>query len=594
MRRRSNFTNVIAKLFAAGAAAGIVLAAGAVHAADLPEPVVRLMQSSKIPLEAAGIVVMRGDTTLISHNARQSMHPASTMKLFTGLTALERLGPVFRGRTEMLTSAPLVNGTLQGDLILRGGADADFNEDVLGHMLQALRNQGIKGIKGDIVLDRQLFQPARLDLGQPPFDEYPWAYYNVVPDALLVNTNLLKVEMRSVGGKLSLAMTPELDNVSVRSDMTMNDAACPAWENGWRSPDFTRKGDQIEVVLHGSFPRDCAKSISVNVLDPHDYLARLVRATWHKLGGTLKGEIREATAPSALSMPLTAAAPATAPVPAPVPTPATASVSASATVTAPAPLPAPAGAPAPATAPAVNADTDATTTAPAPTSPLTSGATPTTTPVLRLLAEHVSRSLPEVLRDTNKNSDNTLARTIFLSLGSLEADPVLGSRPLPPDGLQATTAARAEAAIRQWLQQHAIDANGLIIDNGSGLSRTARATPTQVAGVLQAGLRSLWMPEFLSSLPIAATDGTMRRRLKDSPAALRARIKTGSLKGVIAIAGYVQDAHNQPVIVVAMLNDEHVANGAGRAVLDALIDWVARSGAVPGADYLPSPPSATR
>ena len=155
-------------------------------------------------------------------------------------------------------------------------------------MLQALRNQGIKSIKGDIVLDRQLFQPSRPGAGQPPFDEYPWAYYNVAPDALLVNTNLLKVEMRSVGGKLSLAMMPEMDKVGVRSEMATSDAPCPAWENGWRSPDFARKGDRIEVVLHGSFPRDCVKSISVNVLDPHDYLARLVRSTWQKLGGALK------------------------------------------------------------------------------------------------------------------------------------------------------------------------------------------------------------------------------------------------------------------------------------------------------------------
>jgi len=529
-----------------------LLAAGAVHAAELPEPVARLMQSAQVPPEAAGIVVLRGDTTLISHNAGQSMQPASTMKLFTTLAALEQLGPVFRGRTELLTSAAVVNGVLQGDLILRGGADADFNEDVLVHMLRALRNQGIKSIKGDIVLDRQLFQPSRPDLGQPQFDEYPWAYYNVVPDALLVNTNLLKVEMRSVGGKLSLAMMPDMDQVSVRSEMAASDAPCPAWENGWRNPDFKRSGERIEVVLHGSFPRDCVKSISINVLDPHDYLARLVRITWQKLGGTLKGAVREASAP-----------------------------------TPPAPGP---------TAAAANADTDATA---APTAPPAAVPAPATTPVLRLLAEHVSRPLPEVLRDTNKNSDNTLARTLFLSLGSLEADPALGSRPLPPDASLPTTAARAEATIRAWLQQHAIDGNGLVLDNGSGLSRTERATPAQVAGVLQAGLKSLWMPEFLSSLPIAATDGTMRRRLKDSPAAMRARIKTGSLKGVIAIAGYVQDANNQPVIVVAMLNDEHVANGAGRAVLDALIDWVARSGAPAGGGaanppYAPSAPSATR
>lgn len=482
-----------------------LISAGAAHttfAAELPEPVASLMQSAQIPPEAAGIVVMRGDTVLIAHNAQQSMQPASTMKLFTTLTALEQLGPVFRGRTEFRSSADVVNGVLQGDLILRGGADADFNEDALTHMLQALRNQGIRKIRGDVVLDRLLFQPTLPDAGQPPFDEYPWAYYNVIPNALLTNTNLLKVEMRSTGDKLSLVMMPDMEKVGIRSEMKLVDAPCSTWEKDWRSPDYSRKGDRIEVVLHGSFPKDCVKSTSINVLDSHDYLARLLQATWRKLGGSIGGDVREAGSPSADSVS-------------------------------------------------------------APT---------------KLLAEHVARALPEVLRDTNKQSDNTLARTLFLSLGALEADPMLGSRPIAADGSQASTAMRAETAIRAWLQAHRIDGNGLVIDNGSGLSRLERATPAQLAGVLQAGLKSLWMPEFLSSLPIAATDGTMRRRLKESPAAQRARVKTGSLKGVIAIAGYVQDANNQPVVVVAILNDEHVANGAGRAVLDALIDWVARSG----------------
>jgi D-alanyl-D-alanine carboxypeptidase/D-alanyl-D-alanine-endopeptidase (penicillin-binding protein 4) len=498
----SSSTKLLRRLLVAA-----LIAAGSAHAADLPEPVARLMQSSNIPSEAAGIIVMRGDTVLVSHNPQQSMQPGSTMKLFTTLTALEQLGPVFRGRTELRSSADVVNGVLQGDLILRGGADADFNEDVLGHMLQALRNQGIRRIKGDIIVDRLLFTPSRPDAGQPPFDEYPWAYYNVIPNAALINTNLLKVEMRSTGNKLSLVMQPEMDKVSIRSEMKLTDAACGSWENGWRTPDYARKGDRIEVVLHGSFPKDCTKSTSINVLDSQDFLARLLLAEWSKLGGSLSGDVREAAIP---------AAPADA-----------------------------------ASAPAI---------------------------ATRLLAEHVSRTLPEIVRDTNKQSDNTLARTIFLSLGSLEADPQLGSKPLPPDASGASTPMRAETAIRAWLQQHNIDGNGLILDNGSGLSRSERATPAQLAALLQAGLKSLWMPEFLASLPVAATDGTMRRRLKDSPAAQRARLKTGSLTGMIAIAGYVQDANNQPCIVVAILNDAHVANGAGRAVLDELVDWVARSG----------------
>lgn len=510
-----------------------LLCAGVVHAADLPEPVARLMQAAQIPPSAAGIVVLRGDTPLLVHNPQQVMQPASTIKLLTTLTALEQLGPVFRGRTELRSSAAIEHGVLQGDLLVRGGADADLNEDVLTHMLQALRNQGISTIAGDVVLDRQLFQPARTDLGQPPFDEYPWAYYNVIPDALLINTNLLKLDLRSGGGQLSLLMSPEMEKVTLRSAMTLRDAPCAQWEQGWRTPEVVRQGEQIEVVLQGSFPRDCVRTVNVNVLDPHDYLARLLRATWRKLGGTLTGVVREAQAPVVAQDFRLGESSAERAGP---------------------------GA------------EGAAATAPAPLSAVSAPVAPAT----RLLAEHVSRALPEVLRDVNKNSDNTLARMVFLSLGSLQADPLLGSRPLPPDATTTTTSMRADAVIRQWLYQHNIDSSGLVLDNGSGLSRSERATAAQLAGVLQAGLRSPWMPEFLSSLPIAAIDGTMRRRLKDSPAASRARIKTGSLNGVIAIAGYVQDANNQPLVVVAILNDARVANGAGRAVLDALIDWAAR------------------
>jgi D-alanyl-D-alanine carboxypeptidase/D-alanyl-D-alanine-endopeptidase (penicillin-binding protein 4) len=97
-----------------------------------------------------------------------------------------------------------------------------------------------------------------------------------------------------------------------------------------------------------------------------------------------------------------------------------------------------------------------------------------------------------------------------------------------------------------------------------------------MAGLLQAGLRSPWAPEFQSSMPIVAVDGTMRRRLHGSPAAGRARMKTGTLSNVVALAGYVPDATGKPLVVVAMVNSQLAGNGRGRAVLDTLIDWVAR------------------
>ena len=477
----------------AGAA---LLACSAGAWAQLPAPVSQLLASANIPEDAISALVLRGDNPVLSHLAERQMQPASTMKLVTTLVALEQLGPIFKGRTELRSSGALVRDVLKGDLVLRGGADADFSGEVLERMLQALRNQGIRKIDGRLVLDRQLFVPARSDVGVPPFDESPEAYYNVIPDALLVNKNMLQLDMRSTGQRLQVASQPALDRVSVESGMTLVDADCAKWEDGWKPPQVLRdNAGKIRVVLQGTYPKDCARSNSINVLDRQDYVDRLFRAKWKQLGGVLAGETVDGVA----------------------------------------------------------------------------------APDARLLAEHVSRALPEVIRDINKPSDNALARTVFLSLGSLESDAVTGSRPIP-GGAADTTFVRADLAVRNWLRSKGIDDSGLVMENGSGLSRLEKISPVQLGGLLQAGLRSNWAPEFLASIPIVALDGTMRRRLKESPAALRARMKTGTLKNVVALAGYVPDANGRQCVVVAMINHDLVGDGKGRAVLDALVDWVARSG----------------
>jgi D-alanyl-D-alanine carboxypeptidase/D-alanyl-D-alanine-endopeptidase (penicillin-binding protein 4) len=484
----------------APAVAAALLACLPAHA-QLPEPVTRLLAEQGMTPDAVSALVLRGDQVVMAHLAERPMQPASTMKLVTTLVSLEQLGPVFRGRTELLTNGELKNGALKGDLVLRGGADADLSGEALEGMLRALHNAGIRRIDGNLVLDRNLFNPARGDIGLPPFDESPDAYYNVIPDALLVNKNMLQVDMRSTGSRLQLDMQPALAGVTIASNMTLVDADCATWENGWKLPQTMRNADgKIKVVLQGSYPKNCAKTNSINVLERDDYIDGLFRLKWKQLGGKLSGKTLAGSTPS-----------------------------------------------------------DA-----------------------RLLAEHRARALPEVVRDTNKPSDNALARTLFLSLGALEADPVLGSRPLPVVADQ-TTYTRADATVRYWMRAHAIDDSGLVMENGSGLSRIERISPAQMGGLLRAGLRSNWAPEFLASMPIAALDGTMRRRLNGSPAAGRARLKTGTLRNVVAVAGYVPDASGVQNVVVAMVNDALAGDGRGRAVVDALVDWVAKSGVVAGA-----------
>ena len=116
----------------------------------------------------------------------------------------------------------------------------------------------------------------------------------------------------------------------------------------------------------------------------------------------------------------------------------------------------------------------------------------------------------------------------------------------------------------------------MILDNGSGLSRTERIRPDQLAAVLKAGASSRWAPEFVSTLPIVGIDGAMRNRLKDSAATARARIKTGTLRNVSAVAGYVDDSKGRTHIVVAMINHDKAVRKVARPILDTLLDWVAR------------------
>ena len=184
----------------------------------------------------------------------------------------------------------------------------------------------------------------------------------------------------------------------------------------------------------------------------------------------------------------------------------------------------------------------------------------------RVLARRQSRPWGEVLRQLNKTSDNTLTRLLFLELGV----PAMASEP------QATTRELADRAVRQWLAGHGIGDQGLVLDNGSGLSRSERITPWQLASMLRVAHAGRLAAELVMSLPVAGVDGGLRRRLVDSPAAGWARLKSGTLRNVVSLAGYVQDPDGRPWAVAMMINHERA--GTARPVLDALIDHVARHG----------------
>ncbi|MDM8350071.1 D-alanyl-D-alanine carboxypeptidase/D-alanyl-D-alanine-endopeptidase [Pseudomonas sp. sp1636] len=162
----------------------------------------------------------------------------------------------------------------------------------------------------------------------------------------------------------------------------------------------------------------------------------------------------------------------------------------------------------------------------------------------RLLARAFSPDLVEIIRDINKYSNNTMARQLFLSLGAQFRNEA--------DGDDAKAAQRV---IRGWLARKGITAPHLVIENGSGLSRDERVSARELAQLLQAAWKSPYAAEFISSLPLVAMDGTMRKRLQRTALVGEAHIKTGTLNNVRAIAGYSRDSNGNSWAVVAILND---------------------------------------
>jgi D-alanyl-D-alanine carboxypeptidase/D-alanyl-D-alanine-endopeptidase (penicillin-binding protein 4) len=173
-----------------------------------------------------------------------------------------------------------------------------------------------------------------------------------------------------------------------------------------------------------------------------------------------------------------------------------------------------------------------------------------------------SPPLADIDRDVNKLSNNVMARQIFLTLGAGGAAPA--------------TPARAADAIRRWLAQRKLRLPGLVLENGSGLSRVERNSATGFNRLLLAADASAVRDAFASSLAVAAVDGTVEHRFRNGSVAGQALLKTGTLEGVRALAGYVVEPSGRRFTVVAIVNDRNAAR-AGPA-LDYLVQWVYRFG----------------
>ena len=156
-----------------------------------------------------------------------------------------------------------------------------------------------------------------------------------------------------------------------------------------------------------------------------------------------------------------------------------------------------------------------------------------------VLASHLSKPLTDILTDMNKHSNNLIARSVFLKFAGNMSDYKLAQ-------------AKAASIVKSELAVAGINTEGLVLENGSGLSRVERLNARMMAQMLEKAYFSPFKNEFISTLPIAGKDGTLKTRLKQPGENLR--LKTGTLKDVRALAGYWLG--EKPLLVVVIINSQ--------------------------------------
>jgi D-alanyl-D-alanine carboxypeptidase/D-alanyl-D-alanine-endopeptidase (penicillin-binding protein 4) len=294
MQRVSSW--LIATFLSAAAAQSPPPAAPAPSQPSPAEYLARLA-AARIPADAAAVVVVPADDGELrySANAGKPMNPASTMKLVTTYSALHLLGPAYTFRTEVLADGPQAGDVLRGELYVRGGGDPHLVVEDLWLLVHRLRDFGIRDVRGDLVLDKSIFDPLPHDPGQ--FDGEEGRAYNVGPDALLVNFKSIALTfLPDVAARVArVVVVPEVAGMKFPRMVPAVEGGCGDWRTRLKAD----INDPMDIRIGGVYPLACGeRAIYLGALEHTNYFAAVFRAMWERQGGTWNGKVREGLVPS--------------------------------------------------------------------------------------------------------------------------------------------------------------------------------------------------------------------------------------------------------------------------------------------------------
>lgn len=454
-----------------------------VHA-TLPLKVQQEINKSGIATNEVGIYIKEvGGEVVVSYGAEKAMTPASVIKVVTTYASVLNLGFDYRWPTQFYTTGVLKNGTLYGDLAIKGFGDPTLSSDDLPKIVSELSKRGIRKIAGNILIDRSYFKVGNKDTSG--FDENIYSPYNAMPDAMMFNERISTICVAP--NKNSITQESVDYSYKIVNHLQRVNAPCEG-RYSWPIVKIDKTETVPSVLVYGKISQRCGeRRIAQVITKPYKSFYYALKDALACEGIKVQGGLRLE------KIPFTA----------------------------------------------------------------------------HILFTHYSQPLSEIISTTAKDSNNLYARHLLLLLGAKMY------------GAPATLAKGRSAIANILKSKNAVQGGVLSIDNGCGLSRTSKLNAKLLSDVLEdAYLR--YGEKWRDTLSIAGVDGTIKRRFGGTSANKHAWMKTGTLKRVKNIAGYVENRAGKLYNVVILVNSNK-GNWRANQLQNEIIKWLASGTSKPKA-----------
>ena len=431
-----------------------------------------------------GVVVQSLDSGDVwyTRDADKLLMPASNQKIPTTAVALRVLGPDFTYTTSVHAGGDIVDGVLQGNLLVWGNGDPTlytrfFSDprEVFRGWAELLKEQGINRIEGDIVGDASAWDDTRVGYGWP-VDNLTW-WYGAEVGPLLINENYVDLMIHPPAEPaLEARIVPNLPS----SYYTIVNRLAVEMD-GRNDVEITRDLGTNTIVVSGRVVAGTdAFELSPAITNPTLFYTTVLKEVLVEAGIEVTGQAREM-----LTLPR--------------------------------------------------------------------GATPT-------------RQLPELIVHNSPTYDK-IATVLMKRSQNLYAEAAVRTVAWKETGFGSFRAGRT--IVNRELATMGIEPGTYAFMDGSGLTRYNLISARQIANILVAmkhneDLAELW----LEVMPVMGVDGTLSRRLRDTPAQGNVRAKTGTISNVRALSGYLTTESGEELVFSIIANNQLQGSGAVDRVVD--------------------------